>query len=128
MKNLYLLLVLGLLMSGCIKQEPIPPHELTGIWKLNAYQSSLYKVEFTSDGHAYWWNYRDWFNHVEEFEVEYDINRNRVYLYLPGQQRILEEFRIYRQRNGQLYFSVPVYGTDANGDPLTGTDTYYRMN
>ncbi len=127
MKRLYLFGMLALFLTSCIKQEPIAQAELTGIWKLNGYQSSLYKVEFTQNGYAYWWNYRDWFNHVEEFEVEYDINRNTVYLYQPGQQRIAEQFRLYRQRNGEFYFSVPVQGTDADGNPRTGTDTYYRM-
>ncbi len=67
MKNLILFAMLTLLAVGCVKQEPIPQSELTGIWKLNGYSSSNYKVEITQDGYLYWWNYNDIFNNIEEF-------------------------------------------------------------
>jgi hypothetical protein len=81
MKNAFLFLLALLFLTGCVKQEPIPQSALTGIWKLNGYQSSNYQVEITNDGYLYWWNYDDIFNNVQEFELEYDINNNRVRLY-----------------------------------------------
>jgi hypothetical protein len=101
---------------------------MTGIWKLNGYQSSNYKVEITNDGYLYWWNYKDIFNYVEEFELEYDINRNEIRLFRPGGNIVRHRLSIYRQNRGGLYFSVPITGTDADGNTITNTDTYYKMN
>jgi hypothetical protein len=128
MKNLILFAMLTLLAVGCVKQEPIPQTELTGIWKLNGYSSSNYKVEITQDGYLYWWNYNDIFNNIEEFEVDYNINRNEMKLYFSGENRMIHQIRIYRERNGRLYFSVPITGLDADGNTITNTDTYYKMN
>jgi hypothetical protein len=127
MRQLLLFASLAFFLSSCVKQEPIPQQALTGIWKLNGYASTTYKIEFTNDGYVYWWNYRDWFNQVREFEVEYQASRNTVYLYRPGSRTVVEQFRVYRQRDGQLWFSVPSFGTDPDGNPTTGTDTYYQM-
>jgi len=128
MKSLITLLVISIFTISCVRQEPIPQAELTGIWKLNGYQSSNYKVEITNDGYLYWWNYNDIFNNVEEFELEYDINRNEIRLYRPGGNTLRHQLRVYRQNRGGLYFSVPITGTDADGNTITNTDTYYKMN
>jgi hypothetical protein len=128
MKSLINLLFISIFAISCVKQEPIPPAEMTGIWKLNGYQSSNYKVEITNDGYLYWWNYKDIFNYVEEFELEYDINRNEIRLFRPGGNIVRHRLSIYRQNRGGLYFSVPITGTDADGNTITNTDTYYKMN
>ena len=128
MKNLLFFLFALVLFSGCVKQEPIPQSALTGIWKLNGYQSTSYQVEMTADGYLYWWNYNDIFNNVEEFELEYDINSNRVKLYRVNGSHSIWQFTIYQQRNGRLYFSIQVTGYDDIGNPVTRTDTYYKMS
>lgn len=128
MKNLIFLLFSLVLFSGCVKQEPIPQSALTGIWKLNGYQSTSYQVEITADGFLYWWNYNDIFNNVEEFEYEYDINSNRVSLYRVNGTRTIRQFRVFESRNGRLYFSTAVNGFNDLGEQTTRTDTYYLMN
>lgn len=129
MKKIYFFLLMSFLaISSCTKQEMIPETELTGIWKLNGYTSSNYKMEITPDGYLYWWNYNDVYNKTEEFELEYDINGNCVKLYKPNKNTARHQFKVYRNRKGGLYFSIPVQGIDAEGNSITNTDTYYKMN
>ena len=129
MKNTILLLLVSLLFNSCVKQLPIPQEELTGIWKLNGYQSTTYVMEFTKDGYVYWFNYYDIPSDTREFELEFDSDRNRAYLYKPGRTNPAHEFKIYQQKNGRLYFSVVnSAGIDPDGNPISRTDTYYQMN
>lgn len=128
MKNLYFLLAILFYLTSCTKQEPIPQAELTGIWKLNGYSSSNNKMEITSNGYLYWFNYNDLYNKVEEFEVEYDINKNTMKLYRGSSNHSCHTFKIYKNRKGRLSFTNPVLGTDANGETITNYDTYYKMN
>ncbi len=126
--SIFLLALFSFLFTACGRQEMIMESELTGIWKLNGFQSSTYKMEFTADGYVYWWNYNDIFGRVEEFEREYDPNRNRVRLFRPGGNSIRHQFNIYRQRNGRLYFTVSIDSNGPNGEPLNESATYYQMN
>lgn len=129
MKSFYFLLLMSIVtITSCVKQEPIPQAELTGIWKLNGYQSSNYKMEFTQDGHVIWWNYNDIFNKTQEFVMEYDINKNYVKLCKNSNSWVRHQFKIYRNRKGGLYFSIAITGTDVDGNTITNTDTYYKMN
>lgn len=128
MKNIILLFATAIFFASCVKQEPIPQAELTGIWKLNGYSSSNYKMEITGNGYVHWFNYNDIFNKVEEFEMEYDINKNTMKLYCGNSKYAKHTFKIYRDRKDRLYFTNPVYGTDANGDAITNYDYYYKMN
>lgn len=128
MKHVFFFLLSLIFLSSCVKQEPIPQSALTGIWKLNGYQSTNYQVEMTKDGYLYWWNYDDIFNNVQEFELEYDINANRVRLYRSNGTYWVWQFTIYQQRNGRLYFSIQVSGSDVNGNAISRTDTYYKMS
>lgn len=128
MKNIILLFASMIFIASCVKQEPIPQAELTGIWKLNGYASSNYKIEITNNGYAYWFNYNDIYNKVEEFEMEYDMNKNTMRLYCGNSNYARHTLKIYRSRNGRLSFTNPVYGTDANGESITNYDTYYKMD
>ncbi len=125
----YILLIASLLfITACTKQEPIPQADLTGIWKLNGYASSNYKMEITPDGYLYWFNYNDIYNKVKEFEIEYDINKNTMKLY-SGNKRYADHcFKIYKNRNGRLSFTNTVTGYDADGQSITNYDTYYLMD
>lgn len=128
MKHFFVLILALSLFSSCIKEDPIPQNALTGIWKLNGYPSTNYKVEITPDGYLYWFSYNDIYNRVEEFEVDYRINQNSIYLYYPGGNSVRHILYVYRDRNGGLYFTVDINTTDPNGNPIRQTDTYYLMN
>ena len=128
MKRYFFYLILVLLFSSCVKQEPIPQAELTGIWKLNGYSSTRYKVEITDDNHAYWYNYNDLTNVDREFESEYNIDNNTMKFYCPSGNSAMHILKVRRDRNNRLSFISTVYGTDANGDGVTNYDTYYKMN
>ncbi|HMT35534.1 MAG TPA: hypothetical protein PKC41_06730 [Chitinophagaceae bacterium] len=128
MKNLIFLFILTFSLISCYKQEPIPQSALTGIWKLNGYASSNYKVEITNNGYLYWFNYNDIYNKVQEFEVEYDINRNTLKLYCGNSRYAQHTLKIYQSRNGRLSFTNPVTGLDANGETIINYDTYYLMD
>lgn len=128
MKHLIVLILALSLFSSCIKEDPIPQNALTGIWKLNGYPSTNYKVEITPDGYLYWFSYNDIYNRVEEFEVDYRINQNSIYLYYLGGNSVRHILYVYRDRNGGLYFTVDINTTDPNGNPIRQTDTYYLMN
>lgn len=117
-----------LTLNSCIKQEPIAREQITGIWKLNGYQSTTYAMEITKDNYFYWFNYQDDPHYTREFELEYDLNNNTLYLYNPGKNTIIHTIRIYRDSRGRYYFSVTNKGgEDAQGNPITRTDTYYLM-
>ncbi|MBP6623740.1 MAG: hypothetical protein KA198_01130 [Chitinophagaceae bacterium] len=128
MKQVLILIATLFLLNSCVQQDPIPQNELTGIWKLNGYPSTNYKVEITPDGYLYWFSYNDMYNRVEEFEVDYRINQNSIYLYYPGGNNVRHILYVYRERNGRLYFNVEINTTDPNGNPIRQTDTYYLMN
>lgn len=129
MKQMIIILFSIFLFSSCVKQTPIPQEQLTGIWKLNGFSSTTYVMEITKDGYLYWFNYMDDAHYTREFEWEYNMNNNTLYLYNPGRNTVIHSFRIYQQRNGRLYFSVTnSAGLDPNGNPITRTDTYYQMN
>ncbi len=128
MKHFFVLILALSLFSSCIKEDPIPQNALTGIWKLNGYPSTNYKVEITPDGYLYWFSYNDIYNRVEEFEVDYRINQNSIYLYYLGGNSVRHILYVYRDRNGGLYFTVDINTTDPNGNPIRQTDTYYLMN
>jgi hypothetical protein len=115
-------------LSSCVKQDPIPQSELSGIWKLNGYSSTRYKVEITDDNRVYWYNYNDLTNRDQEFELEYNINNNTMKLYCPGGSSSRHTLKVQRNRKNRLSFTNIVYGTDANGDGVTNYDTYYKMN
>ena len=127
MKRIILFVAMISLLVSCQTFEVIPQAALPGIWKLNGYASTNYKVEITNDGYLYWFNYNDNFNRVEEFEIEYNPNQNNLQLYRPNGNQMIHQFNIYRQGNGRLYFEMPINGYDANGQPITNIDTYYQM-
>jgi hypothetical protein len=131
MKRILFMFLTAILFSSCVVVEQedlsIPQAVLPGIWKLNGYASSNYKVEITPDGYLYWFNYNDDFNRVEEFELDYNQNYNSIRLYHPGYNQVIHQFTIYKQANGRLYFDVSINGYDANGKPITNIDTYYQM-
>jgi hypothetical protein len=91
-----LLMTVSTFFSSCSRREPIPQSELTGIWKLNGYTFTTYKMEITQDGYFYWWNYNDWFNRVEEFQIRYDMNRNTIRLTRPGQTFVRYHITVVR--------------------------------
>jgi hypothetical protein len=128
MKSLLLFFATILLLASCTKQEPIPQAALTGIWKLNGYSSSNYKMEITNNGYLYWFNYNDIYNKVQEFEVEYDMNKNTLKLYCGNSRYASHTFKIYKSRNGRLSFTNTVTGYDADGQSITNYDTYYLMD
>lgn len=130
MKNLMLITLLSLFFTSCVvvnQDNRIPQNLLPGIWKLNGYASTNYKVEITPDGYLYWFNYSDDFNRVEEFELQYDINNNSISLFRPNSNRLIHQFFIYRLPNGRLGFDFLIQGYDANGRPITNTDTYLQI-
>ena len=127
MKNIIITLVAILTLVSCTKSEPILQSELPGIWKLNGYVNSNYKMEITNNGYLYWFNYNDVFNKIEEFEMEYDINKNQMKLYKGNSNYASHVIKIYKN-NHRLNFSIPITGTDANGNTITNTDVYYKMD
>lgn len=128
MKSIFFTLLSILFLSSCVKQEPIPQSELAGIWKLNGYSSTRYKIEITADNRVYWYNYNDFSNKDQEFELEYNINNNTMKLYCPGGNASRHTLKVQRNRKDRLSFTSVVYGTDANGDAVTNYDTYYKVN
>lgn len=128
MKFINLLFAAIFLFASCTKQEPIPQSALTGIWKLNGYSSSNYKMEITNNGYLYWFNYNDIYNKVQEFELEYDMNNNTMKLYCGNSRYASHTFKIYKSKSGRLSFTNPVTGYDAEGQAITNYDTYYLMN
>lgn len=128
MKYIFYSLIVLFTCSSCIKQEPIAREQLTGIWKLNAYQSTSYTMEITKDNYFYWFNYNDDPHYTREFEMEYNMDRNMIYLYNPGRRTVIHYFKIYKDSRGRYYFSVTnSFGLDAQGNAVTRTDTYYLM-
>ncbi|MBL7765983.1 MAG: hypothetical protein JNJ58_07825 [Chitinophagaceae bacterium] len=128
MKTLYYFLLPIVLLSACIKSQPIPASELPGIWKLNGYQSTNYKIEINSNGYLYWFNYMDQYNYSKEFEWEYDIDDNCLKLYNPGGRYAQYTLHIYKYKNSPLQFTVPNQSYDLDGNLTTTYDTYRKMN
>ena len=99
MKNIIITLVAILTLASCTKSEPILQSELPGIWKLNGYVNSNYKMEITNNGYLYWFNYNDVFNKIEEFEMEYDINKNQMKLYKGNSNYASHVIKIYKNNH-----------------------------
>ncbi|MCS6818781.1 MAG: hypothetical protein RMJ53_05370 [Chitinophagales bacterium] len=118
------------IFSACSEKiDPIPQTELIGIWKLNGYNNTTYKIEITQDGYLYWWNYSDHFNRVEEFEWEYNINRNMLKLYRPGKKWVVHQIYVRRHRqNGHLILEVPHTGFSGDEVSVASTIEYYKMD
>jgi hypothetical protein len=132
MKRIFCLLFLITSISSCVivddsRNNIIPQAALPGIWKLNGYASSNYKIELTQNGYLYWFNYNDDFNRVQEFDIDYNPTYNTLRLYYPNGTQVIHQITILRQANGRLYFDFQIKGYDANGHPITNTDTYYQM-
>ncbi|MCS6934234.1 MAG: hypothetical protein NZM35_03660 [Chitinophagales bacterium] len=127
---LFYALMLTTFVTACSeKPDPIPQAELVGIWKLNGYNSTTYKIEITQDGYLYWWNYSDQLNRVEEFEMQYNPDRNMIKLYRPGKKWVVHHIYVRRHRhNGHLILEVPHTGFTGDDTSIASTVEYYKMN